>query len=190
MKSTAFNRWRKALFAIFATFFFVGAAFAIHSEDFQFNSGQMFDVKRTYWVDNHQDVTIRFTVQPNGDAHFHSRYSNGKKWDGDHFKGRIILLDSYGNVVIDSIAGVGLNGSGLGGTNVAYRDIKFKIPSDYLPHIKTIRFEAGHSDAVNDARWWADKLKFVAKVIGSEQGGALFFGPNSNLKALKPLSFQ
>jgi len=41
----------------------------------------------------------RAGLAPNGVAQFHSRYSNGKKWDGDHFYAKVVLLDGNGQKI-------------------------------------------------------------------------------------------
>lgn len=143
----------------------------------------------TYWVDSHQDITIDFRLDANGKGHFHSRYSNGKRLDGDHFYARVLLLGANGKVLAEAIAGVGLNATYGGGTNVAYRDISFELKPEYRKAVAAVRFEAGHSDAVDDQKFWETAQKVAELVFGTYNSGVLVYG-NKGGNDLPPLLFN
>ncbi len=182
----------KHLIALAATVIMLiaGGAQAGMGDRLTVTPGQPFDATRTYWVDSHQDVTIRFTLDPSGKAHFHSRYSNGKKLDGDHFYAKVVLLDRFGQKVAESIAGVGLNGSGMGRTNVAFRDIGFVLPRGHYKDVAQVRFEAGHSDSRDDKAFWQNIRSIAETTFGSSDAGAVVYGAKSRLKDRTPLVFQ
>lgn len=163
-------------------------ALAAMGDKLTVNTGN-FHQKRTYWVDSHQDITIDFRLGADGKGHFHSRYSNGKRLDGDHFYAKVILLDANNQQVAVGIAGVGLNATYGGGTNVAYRDIAFNLPAEYRKSVKSVRFEAGHSDAVDDKKFWQSAKSVADIVFGTSVGGFAVLGSNGGTD-LKPLIFQ
>ena len=133
--------------AIISTFS-IGSALATEVQTFKYRNGMDFDEKHKYWVDDNQDVTMHFRLRPSGAAVFWSRYSNGKRFDGDHFYAKVSLIDRLGRTIVQSNAGVGLNATYGRGTQVAFREIPFSVESEYRNQIVEIRFETGHSDGV------------------------------------------
>lgn len=184
---------------MFRTFFAVATAISLSmasslalagmGERFSYSNGKNFHEKRVYWVDRKQDITVDFRMKADGSSHFHSRYSNGKRFDGDHFYSKVVLLNKGGSPIATFIAGVGLNGSGGGGTQVAYRDLPASLPKEYVSQVATIIFEAGHSDSVNDKEWWKNAAKNAQKVLGLPSAGAILHKAGMP-KHLSPLIIQ
>lgn len=163
------------------------SAVAGMGERFSVKPGAAFNQTRVYWIDSHQDVTVSFSLAPDGKAQFHSRYSNGKKADGDHFYAKVVLLDGSGRIISETIAGVGLNGSGIGRTNVAFRDISFTLPPEYRAAVRAVRYEAGHSNTRDDEAFWENARKIAETIIGTSSAGAVIYGQDglTDLPALK-----
>lgn len=174
--------------AAFVVTLWAGMALAAMGENLPVGSPN-FHQQRTYWVDSHQDITIDFRLGADGKGHFHSRYSSGKRLDGDHFYAKVVLLDRNGQQIAVAIAGVGLNATYGGGTNVAYRDLAFDLPREYRRAVASVRFEAGHSDAVDDEKFWEAVRKTAEIVFGDGAAGLAVLG-NKGGSDLKPLVFQ
>jgi len=76
----------------------------------------------------------------------------------------------------------------MGKTHVAYREISFTLPPEYRAAVREVRFEAGHSDAKDDAAFWQKVQGLAVLVFGTAQAGAVIYG--EGVVDLPPLIFN
>ena len=168
-------------------------AYALHSKDIAYTPGKAVTVSETFWVDSHQDVTVTLSLSPDGAIRLQGRFSNGKKWDGDHFFARAILLDGLGAAIVTGQVGAGLNGSGMGGTNVAWAEKSYKLDPAYPQAVRAIRLQAGTRDEEDDAAFWQKVTQAVGVAggvaIGIATGGFAIFPIDGGVQILGPVTF-
>jgi hypothetical protein len=144
---------RNVRFLLYGFFFlcFIGPIYPQTATAIELPYNKGFDGK----IDDKQYAETRVIIEATGKAHVATKFSNGKRVDGDTFIA-ITLFYSDTNTVI---AGVkqrkGVNAAGTSGAaKTGSVETPLTIPTDILSKIKSVQVFYGHQDKVNDKAVW------------------------------------
>ncbi len=143
-------------------------------------------MERSWVIDHKQDVTIKFTLNPDGTGVFIGRFSNGKKIDGDHMYAKVTLVDAAGNIVGIGQHRVGINAAGWGKTKVRLESREFNIGPENAARVVSVIYDVGHFQGVDDAAFWKKVVDVGGLLIGGVENGLLVFPIGSQMKAGGP----
>lgn len=141
-------------------------------------NGQKLSETVYFYPDKKQDITATVTLDSSGEITFVTRFSNGKRVDGDHFFAKLVLVDTNSNVVAVSQIKRGLNASFGGKTVVKTASKSANLGAATARRAVEVQVSGGLYDTVNDREWWKKTIKEAEKLFSdSEDDGMAIIKP-------------
>jgi len=115
--------------------------------------------------EKHQYARAFYEIKKDGRVHLWSKFTNNKRWDGDHFAAVWVARDAAGKVIFWSKHGAGLDGENLGGPGDRYVHTKGRIKPEQVEAIKTITVRWAQPNARDDVAFWRAVQAIVCALI-------------------------
>jgi len=143
------------------------AFFAVTTEVWALKPPFNFSDQHKY--DDHQYGYVKVSIKKDGSAHVQTKFSNGKKLDGDNFVAITSFKDNNGKTVAAVRHKRGLNAAFAGATNEDTLKDRIQLTPNQLRRIKSVRVKWFMIDKWADEEIWKAVRKLAEAMAEQEK---------------------
>ena len=115
-----------------------------------------------------QDAYSNLLIEGSGQVNVDTKFSNGKKVDGDTFVAVTLFLGSGSEVIAAMRQTKGLNAAGIGKAQVGVVESKGVIPKERLSELNRVEVHYGRINKFGDVKIWKAIETLINVLMASE----------------------
>lgn len=150
------------------------------------SASQLFKYDTSSQIDSKQFGYTSIAVSDTGKVDISTKFSNGKRYDGDTFTASVSLYDNSDNVVlaIRQIKGINATG-GIGSANEATVNVAHQLSPAKAQSITRATVKYGFKDSVDDEEIWKALQKIAEAFFEKDHDPKVGGGSSGNGRSLQ-----
>lgn len=120
--------------------------------------------------EKHQYARACYRIAQTGRVVVWSKFTNNKRWDGDHFAAVFAFRDERGKLVFWTRHAAGINAENVGGPGDVYRRSKGIIAPGDVAKIRSVTVKWARPNVVNDREAWKKAGELLCEIFDCKGG--------------------